>query len=409
MRVLHLTPQLPYLRGGGTATRQYHLLRRLVELGHEVTVVAPVAPSQRGEETGLESAGIRSLTYIRPLSRWREGLAAVSRRPVLALEAVSRPVLGWQVEVFWTTLRASARAAIEQRPPDVISVQSDSAAPWAGELDSSIPAVLTLDDVMWSYYARRASEASGVQGWGLAVEGVRFKRYDLRHFSHYRTLITVSQHERDKLRRAWEGPVEVLPNGFDSGAIAALPEEAGQPCVLFTGTMSHPPNIEGISWFVEQVWPTVAAALPQTRLLVVGRDPPRSVRRLATDRIEVTGEVPSTLPYFARARVAIVPLWSGGTTRVKVFEALGTGRTVVTTSVGAEGVDVTDGEDALIADDADSFAAAVLRTLNDDALRRRIAGAGRRLAERHDWRTLGDRFEGMLLAAAGQPPRPPRP
>lgn len=403
MRILHLTPELPSPELGGCSARQYYLLRRLVELGHEVQVVAPVAVSQRQAALPLQAAGIEALTPLRPQSRIREAISAMSRRPALVTQAVTRPLLAWQVEVFWTSLQAQAQAAIQRSRPDVISVETDNAASWASDVDPSIPALLTLDDVSWTYYAGRAEGAAGLTMLALALEARRFRRHDLRHVSRYRTLITVSESEARELRRIARMPVEVIPNGFDTQSIPAVAEEGSEPVVLFTGTMSHPPNIEAIGWFVEHVWPIVAGAVPDVRLAIVGRDPPRDVRRLADQRIEVTGEVPSTLPYFARARVAIVPMRSGGTTRVKLLEALGAGRAVVTTPVGAEGVALRDGQEALIAADPDAFAAAVVRLLTDADLRREMARRGRRLVERQDWRVLGDRFEQTLLACVDHP------
>ena len=132
MRILHLTPELPDWPGGtGGATRQFHLLRRLVELGHEVTVVAPVGPREHAGITALESAGIGLRHFLRPRSRVRETLDALGREPLLAPTAAVRPVLAWQVSVFWAQLRPVAEAALRELRPDVVHVEHDSAAAWA--------------------------------------------------------------------------------------------------------------------------------------------------------------------------------------------------------------------------------------------------------------------------------------
>jgi len=404
LRVLHLTPELPYWPGGsGGSARQFHLLRRLVELGHEVTVAAPVTPAQRDRLRSLEQAGIDAIPYLRPESRVRETVRALCLEPGLAVQAVARPVLAWQVSVFWHSLRPLALGAIRERRPDVVVVEHDQAAAWARDLDPALPAVLVFDNLGWSYYDSRARAAGGLRGGALTLEAKRFRRFDAENARRYARLAAVSAGDAAAL--GWTGiPVDVIPNGVASDHITPSPEPAGRPTLVFTGTMAYHPNAEGILWFARRAWPQVVAAEPDTRLLVVGRDPPAEVRELAADaRIEVTGAVDDVRPYLARAHVALVPLLSGGGTRLKLLEGMAAGRAVVTTRVGAEGVDVHHEREVLIEDAPERFADAVTRTIHDAELRRRLASAGRELAENnYDWRALGERFAATLELAAGR-------
>ena len=403
MRVLHLTPELPYWPGGsGGATRQFHLLRRLAGLGHEVTVVAPYTSEQANGVPALADAGIRFEGLPRPGSQVTESLLALGREPRLALRAASLPLLAWQVSVFWTALRPLARRTASEWRPDVLSVEHDNAAGWAADL-RGVPAVLTFQNVGWLYYRSRAAAAGGVARVAYDLEARRFRRHDLRHVSRYRMLIAMSERDREDLEQATGGAVEVVPNGVASDELTPAGEAPDPPTLLFSGTMSHPPNAEGVLWFAERIWPRVRSEVGDARLLVVGRDPPRSVRRLAgEDGIEVTGFVPSIAPYFARSAAVVVPLLSGGGTRLKVLEAFAARRAVVSTSVGVEGLEVRAGREVLVADDAAGFAAAAIRLLRDRALREELAAAGRAVAEeRYDWRVLGERFAAVLEAATG--------
>lgn len=404
MRVLHLTPELPMWPGGtGGATRQFHLLKRLVELGHEVTVVAPVAGVQEAGAEGLEAAGIRTELGPRPDSRAREALAAVARRPGLAPAALSTPVLAWQVGVFWSTLRPLARAALERERPDVLSVEHDNAAAWLGDLPGAPPAVLTLQNVGWHYYSNRAAAASGPRRAAMRAEAGRFRRHDLRHLGGYARLVAMSERDRADLHEAGiTVPVDVVPNGVASDELLPLPEPDGPPVLIFTGTLNHPPNAEGIAWFADEVWPSVRAGRPEARLLVVGRDPPPSVTGLASrPGVEVVGPVPDMRNWYARATAAVVPLLSGGGSRLKILEALASGRATVSTTVGAEGLELDGDRDLLLADGAEPFAAAALRLLDEPDLRARLTSAGRELVERrYDWRVLGEELARTLEAAA---------
>ena len=399
MRLLHLTPELPLWPGGtGGATRQFHLLRRLAELGHDVTVVAPVPAGDRDRAAALGDAGIRLEGVGRPRSRVRETAAAVAGEPRLAADAVRLPVLAWQVGVFWKELRPVARRLIASRPPDVVTIEHDNAAGWVAEVPPGTPAALVLQNVGWHYYESRARAARGPAAVALRLEAARFRRHHARWLDRYAALIAVSQRDREDVEPLTRTPVTVVPNGVASDELTPAPPSTEPATLLFTGTLSHPPNAEGIRWFADAVWPQVIRSRPDARLLVVGRDPPRGVLELeGRDGIEVVGPVPEMAPWFARATAVVAPLLSGGGTRLKILEALACRRATVSTTVGCEGLELTPGQELLVADGAEDFAAATLRLLEDASLRERLAAAGRDAAEReYDWRVLGDRLSAAL-------------
>jgi glycosyltransferase involved in cell wall biosynthesis len=402
LRVLHLTPELPLWPGGtGGAARQFHLLRRLVELGHDVSVVAPATSEQARRLDALEAAGLRTMSSLRPESRWLETARALAGDPRLVLDSLTEPVLAWQVSVFWHRLRPIALRAAAQLRPDVLSVEHDHAAPWIRELPGHPPAVLTVQNVGWDYYRSRSAAARAPLKQALALEARRFRRFDARHLPPYDSLVAMSDADADALRSLGR-PVEVVPNGVSTAELAAQPPAVASASLLFTGTMAYPPNAEGILWFAREVWPRIRAARPDVSLSVVGRDPPAAVRRLADDPgIEVTGTVDDVRPYFGRATAVVAPLRSGGGTRLKLLEAWSAQRAVVATPQAAAGLDFEPGRHALIEDRPDRFAEATLRVLREPGLRERLAQDGRALVERqYDWRSLGERFERVLTDAA---------
>jgi polysaccharide biosynthesis protein PslH len=408
VRVLHLTPELPYWPGGsGGSTRQFHLLRKLAELGHEVAVVAPVAPGQRDRVGDLERAGVRLVAHRRPDSRVRETAGVLRRAPGLLPAALTRPVLAWQVSIFWHELRALARPLIQELQPDVISVEHDQAAEWAPALAPHVPSVLVLENLGWEYYESRANAARWPARAALRAEAARFRRFDGRLLPCYGRLIAMSDADARALDFAGV-PVSVVPNGVDVNALAPQPPADGPPTLVFTGTMAYPPNAEAIRWFVADVLPRIRREQPDVKLLIVGRDPPPAVRQLARDAsVEVTGAVPDVAPWLARATAVVVPVLSGGGTRLKVLEAMAAQRAVVSTTLGAGGIEVEPGRHALIADGAEEFGAGTLRLLHDAELRERLAREGRRLVEgRYGWDALGDAFEAVLRDVASRARRP---
>jgi len=398
LRVLHLTPELPYWPGGsGGATRQFHLLRRLAELGHEVTVVAPIPAGEAHRTLELAAAGVRVEGPVRPGSRVSETLGALARQPALVPMAATLPVLAWQGSVLWAAMVPHVRRELARRP-DVVTVEHDNAAQWVTELPVGVPAVLTLQNVGRGYYESRARAAGGPRRLALGAEARRFARHDSRWLPRYCALVAVSDRDAEDLRADGARRVEVVPNGVAADELRPAPPSPEPATVLFTGTLSHPPNSDGIRWFAATAWRRVRAARPEAKLLVVGREPPRSVRELdGREGIEVVGPVADMAPWFARATAVVVPLRSGGGTRLKILEAFAGGRAVVSTRVGAEGLDVTDGRELVLADREEDIADGVLALLGDAGRRERLAAASRDLAERrYDWRVLGDQLDEVL-------------
>jgi polysaccharide biosynthesis protein PslH len=401
MRVLALTPELPFAPGGtGGSTRQFHLLKALVDAGHDVRCVAPVHPSQDEGAARLQAAGVELHGVQRPPSRLREAAAAVARRPALAVRALADPVVAWQVEVFWASLRGRAARALAGWSPDVITVEHDWAARWSRDLPPAVPKLLTLENLSWAYYESRAAASGGARAGALRLEARRFARFDARHLASYDLLVAVSEQDRRDVRAVASVPCEVVPNGVDTSTFAVA-RDPGEPTCIFTGTLGYAPNAEGARWLLSEIWPRVTAEVPDARLLVVGPDPPDDVCAFAGPEVEVTGWVRSVPEWMARAAVALVPIRSGGGTRLKVLDALASGRAVVSTRVGAGGIEIAEGRDAVLVEDAGAFAAAVVRLLRDEPERARLAAAGRRLAvERYDWKVLGARFEAVVSELA---------
>ncbi|MCK9247467.1 MAG: glycosyltransferase family 4 protein [Solirubrobacteraceae bacterium] len=396
MRIAWITPELPYWPGGsGGSTRQFQLIRSLVDHGHAVDVVAPVHADQQEGRRSLTDAGATLLAVDRPSSRAVEALGALARRPSLVVRAATMPTVAWQTEVFWASLRARAREAIG-RFPDVVLVEHDWAARWAQDLPAAIPKALGLENLSWDYYARRAAAADGVAAAALRAEATRFRRFDARRLAAFDLLLTMSADDDRELRRVSDRPSVVIPNGVDTDRLVAspLPDE---PVALFTGTFGYPPNAEALAWLLRDIWPRVRYWKPDARLLVVGRDVPDEIATLADPSVTLAGWVPEMQPWFDRARVVLVPMLSGGGTRLKVLDGLASGRPLVSTTMGAMGVDVRQGNQVLLADDPDAFADATVRALTDDALAGRLGHAGRRTAEDvYDWRAIGARLEGAL-------------
>lgn len=206
----------------------------------------------------------------------------------------------------------------------------------------------------------------------------------------------------------------VVPNAADVEHYQPRPSDppADRRTVVFFGLLSTFPNIDGVLYFLREIWPRVVRRRPDARCRIIGARPPEAVRRMAGPAVEITGFVEDLRPHLASAAALVVPLRVGGGTRLKIVEGMAMGKAIVSTSLGAEGIEAAHEREILIADEPERFAAAVIRLLDDPALAARLGRSARELAvERYSWRAAAARLEqffGEIVAASPAAPERPR-
>ncbi len=256
--------------------------------------------------------------------------------------------------------------------------------------------VVDLDDVEHRRLAHRLR--SGRLHWQVPLDALeclklrRLERNLLRLPYEFAVCSTVDQ-------EAIGGPprVHVIPNGVSVPSVRPVPP-GREPVFLFVGTMSLPPNADAACFFARRILPRIRRRIPEARFLVVGHEPPASVRSLHDGaRTIVTGSVPDVEPYLRQCAVAVVPLRFGGGTRLKILEAMAHARPVVSTTVGAEGLDLEPGRHLLIADGAAGFADACVALAGDAAARETLtAAAYEAVVTRYDWRDIERRVQALV-------------
>ena len=208
--------------------------------------------------------------------------------------------------------------------------------------------------------------------------------------------VVFSERDREVVARTAPAGAELvtIPLGWDVPAAASDPAGHDPPTLLFVGNFVHPPNVDAALTLATRILPLVRAEHPDIRLEVVGANPPPVLRALASDHIDVTGEVESVAPYLDRAALVVVPIALGGGMRVKLLEALGAGKAVVASTRAAEGIATVSGTHLVVTDGDALTAAAVSRLLASGAARRRLGGSARAWAVRElSWATMADRYD----------------
>jgi len=318
----------------------------------------------------------------------------------------------------------------EQRFDVAVCDFLDAAVNFPGRLN--IPSVLfqhNVESEIWRRHAATAGNPAKKMIYRMEFRKMlRYERAVVRKFQH---VIAVSANDRSIMMQWVDADrVTVVPTGVDLAqyrpdpasldpAISDPPTSdpttsdpnplaASAPLITFFGAMDWEPNVDAVEYFCSQIWPAIKAEVPQARFRIVGRNPGRRVQKWASnsnsndDSIEVTGRVPSVVEHLRQSAVIVVPLRIGGGTRLKIYEAMATAKAVVSTTVGAEGLDVHHGRDIVLADDARSFAQAVIMLLRDPELRRRYEKAAAETAARYDWPAVGERFSEVLRSVAAK-------
>lgn len=230
-----------------------------------------------------------------------------------------------------------------------------------------------------------------------AVNWRKLQREELEAYRNADGICLCSeQDERRLLAHIPQARTTVIPNAADVEFYQPRPTDPSPDgrTVVFFGLMSYVPNTDGVGHFLRSTWPRIADRMPDARFKVIGGQPPPWLRAMAGPRIEVAGFVPDLRPHLAEAALVVVPLRLGGGTRLKIVEAMAMGKAIVSTSLGAEGIEGTPGQDFLIENDPDAFADAVLSVLADPKLAARIGHSARELAaSRYAWSVAARKLE----------------
>lgn len=261
------------------------------------------------------------------------------------------------------------------------------------------PTVLFQHNVETALWRRQADwEPNPLKALAFKMEALKMARYERAAVRRFHHVIAVSEHDRDEMKFMVDASrITVVPTGVDLAQYRAAARPAvAEPLVVFTGSMDWEANIDAVDYFCRDIWPRVLTRVPAARFRIVGRSPHPRVERLASPTVEVTGAVPSVIDHLNEAAVVVVPLRIGGGTRLKIYEAMAMARPVVSTSVGAEGLDVHHGADILLADDPSSFAECVAMLLENRELREKYGRAAAELAGRYDWSKIAERFAEVL-------------
>ncbi len=415
MNILFVVPYTPT----PIRTRPYNLIRALVRRGHAVTLATVWENDgeretlRRWEEDGVRVVAAR-LTKAR--SAWNCLRALPTRTPLQA-------VWCWQPNLMTRIPDLPTPDSRLPVPFDVIHVEHLRGAHYGLSIKSKIQNPKSKIPLVWdsvdciSYLFEQAARdsRSRLGRWMTRLELARTRRYEAWLLTQFDRVLVTSETDRRSLYELTEpskiqnpkSKITVLPNGVALDDFTPGDGPRDPATVVFSGKMSYHANITAAMHLANDIMPRVWAQRPDVQLYLVGKDPPPEIRALAgsgeqsaiqnpKSKIVVTGTVPDIRPYLRSATVAVAPILYGAGVQNKVLEAMACGTPVVASRTAVSALDVVNGEHLSVAEGPEPFSEAILRLLDDAALRARLGIAGRRYVEQHhDWDAVVGKLEAV--------------
>jgi glycosyltransferase involved in cell wall biosynthesis len=400
LSVLVVSPMAPSPPRFGAQARTHGLLSNLAK-NHDVTAVV-----LHDDDATPATSGPAMRTYCREVTFVRNphGVTGWRRRALQVRSWLSRR--SYQRHLFAVpALQETLDRLLGSQRFDVVFVN----LPYLGHYrvrraphDSAVPAVVIDSHDVGYDLARQVARSSAPLGQRLHARfnWRKLAREELAVYNAADGVCVCST--ADQKRLAADAPsatTVVIPNAADVERLQPRPGDVPPDgrTVLFFGLLATVPNVDGVVYFLREIWPRIAAARPDARFVIVGADPAPAIRAHAGPGVTIVGPVDDLQPYLAAAAVVVVPLRLGSGTRLKILEAWAMARPVVSTALGAEGLEAVSGRHLLIADDAADFASAVVRVLSEPELGEALGRAGRALVtERYSWRRAAGALEAFF-------------
>lgn len=380
MKILMLTPYLPYPLVSGGQIRTYNLLKHLSK-SHDITLFALIKhESERKHLQELQK-------YCRTIRLFKRTEKPFALRNILLSGFTPYPFL--VTRNLPLGMQVAVKAELDRGGYDLIHAETFYMMP--NIPPTRIPIILAEQTIEYLGYQDYMKKAHPLLRPILAIDVAKIKYWERYYWQKADKLITMSLEDKMFIERELKKKTNtsVVANGVDleffSKTRKALPKE---PTVLFVGTFKWLPNIEAVDEIVQKIWPLVKKELPTAKLKIVGYSPTAKIRGYGeTDpSIQVMGAVDDIRDAFKTSHMLLAPIRSGKGTRYKVLESMITGTPVVATTLAVEGLDLQNQREVMIADTAEGLAQATIKLLRDKALQRQLGAAGQKVVRQgYSW------------------------
>lgn len=391
MKILLLTKKFPYPLKDGESQAIHGLSKSLAELGCEVSLLAMNTSKHYFADAELPAA----------MAHYREVRTVNVDNELAPLDALKNLLSGTSYHISRFNLpeyHAALTKWLLAESFDVVQLETLYLSPYVSTVrkHSDAQVVMRSHNVEHEIWERITSNIRfAPKRWYLRHLTGQLRDYERQHLNQYDLLLPITK--RDEKRFAgmgFRGASHVLPIGLDTPCGDPRYDSYGRPLSLhFIGSLDWMPNLEGLQWFLNDVWPAVQRRFPDLEFHIAGRNMPPAISELRMKNIVIHGEVESSCDFVAAHSVSIVPLLSGGGMRAKILEAMSLARVVISTSIGLEGIEAKHRRDLFVADTPEQFIEAIADCLLRGRKLERIGRAAAvRFHKKYDRRVLAERL-----------------
>lgn len=382
MRILFLAHRIPFPPNKGDKIRAFNILKHLAER-HEVSLACLIDDESDLQFVPQIAERVKRLVFdrIRPQMKKLLALRGLLQSRPITVGYFYTPLLQGQIDDLIEAANIDAFVCSSSPMAEYLFRSRHSGAKIRAGI--KVMDLIDVDSYKWRQYAEQSPAWTS---WIYRHEAEYLAEYERRIAGAFDHVLVVSEQEKSLFPGGGNTPnLQAMSNGVDLEFFK--PDRLGsrapaRPTLVFTGAMDYRPNIEGIRWFVESVFPRIRAAIPDVELLIVGNKPTPEVVRLGRlPGVVVTGFVKDVREYLARASVSIVPLRVARGIQNKVLEAMAMGKAVVCTPQAHEGIRATSGEELVVAEGTDDFSAATIDLLLNQGKAERLGLAARQCVE----------------------------
>ncbi|QDU36071.1 Glycosyl transferases group 1 [Maioricimonas rarisocia] len=397
MKILFLQKRCLFPPTTGGQIRTLNVLRHLARW-HDVTYLCNWLPGDHAYRGEMEGLGVRLETIP-----WREApRGSFGFYAGLAANLFSRFPFNVNKD-FDPRLHRRAKQLIAENDFDLVVCDFVQMARNAIDL-AGPPKLLFQHNVEAQIFERHTRQAASIaRREYMRLQWKKMQRFEGMAGRKFDAVIAVSPQDAERFANdyGWDH-VKVIDTAVDTDYFSPRPDAPRTNNVVFVGSLDWLPNEDGVRHFVREIWPAIRARHPEAVFQAVGRNPSPALQTLSREEgVEIVGTVPDVRPYLAEAAVVVVPLLVGGGTRMKIYEAMAMRRPVVSTTLGAEGLDVKPGRHMILADTPAEFARATVSVLEDPETAERLATAGyERVTNRFSAQSVARQFESICLDTA---------
>lgn len=351
MRILQLTNRVPYPPKDGGAIGILVFTKEFIAAGHEVTMLAMNTPKHyfncnQLPESIKNKADIQSVDVNTNLSPIGAFIALLKNESYHVSRFISKDYENKLIEL------------LQNNTYDVIQLEGLYLSPYVETIRKYSKALVAFraHNVEFMIWERNADNASGLKKIYLRVLAKQLRKYEIERLNKYDVLLPVTEQDaKEFISVGCRIPIHVCPAPFDS-EINSYPAHTDQfPSLFFIGSLDWMPNINGLAWFLKEVWKPIHEKFPELEFHIAGRNMPDEIKKRKEKKLFVHGEVDDAYRFMSNYSIMIVPLFAGSGIRVKIVEAMALGKAIISTEIGAEGIDFTDGENIMIANTINTF------------------------------------------------------